>query len=74
METSKTVMFVVCYARWNLNMKKKAKLCYMYTESLKVFTKTEHVFIDIANQVGKRSDTSNYKIDRPKENNKNATG
>lgn len=55
-------------------MKKKAKLCYMYTESLKVFTKTEHVFVDIANQVGKRSDTSNYKIDRPKENNKNATG
>ena len=67
-------MFVVCYARWNLNMKKNAKLCYMYTESLKVFTKTEHVCVDIANQVGKRSDTSNYKIDRPKENNKNATG
>ena len=37
-----------------------ANLCYMETDSFNVNIKTEHVYKDIANDVEKRFDTSNY--------------
>ena len=41
------------------------KLCYMDTDSFTMHIKTEDFFKDIADDVEKRFDTSNYKCDRP---------
>ena len=41
------------------------KLCYMDTNSFIMNIKTEDFYKDISNDVEKRSDTSNYEIDRP---------
>ena len=53
-----------------------AKLCYMDTESFIIHIKTEDFFKDIAENVKKRFDTSNYEVDRPlpKQLNKNMIG
>ena len=40
--------------------KKKTKLCYMDTDSFIVYIKTEDVYEDIADDIEKRFDTSNY--------------
>ena len=40
------------------------KLCYMDTDSFVMNIKTEEFYKDIANDVEKRFDTSNYKVDR----------
>ena len=42
-----------------------AKLCYMDTGSFIIHIKTEDVYGDIAGDVAKRFDTSNFEIDRP---------
>ena len=42
-----------------------AKLCYMDTDSFIIYTKTEDVYEDIADNVEKRFDTSNYEVNRP---------
>ena len=38
----------------------KIKLCYMDTNSFKVYIKTEDIYVDIAKDVETRFDTSNY--------------
>ena len=43
----------------------RIKLCYMDTDSLIFKVKTEDFYEDIADDVEKRLDTSNYKIDGP---------
>ena len=43
----------------------KAKSCYVDTESFIIHVKAEDIHKDIAEDVEKRSDTSNFKIDRP---------
>ena len=52
------------------------KLCYMDTDSFIIHIKTEDFDEDIANDVVKRFDTSNYECDRPlsKGNNKKVIG
>ena len=42
-----------------------AKLCYMDTHSFIIDIKTEDFSEDIANDVEKRFDTSNYEVSRP---------
>ena len=42
-----------------------AKLCYMDTGSFIIYTKTEDFYKDIAGDVEKRYDISNYEVDRP---------
>ena len=42
-----------------------AKLCYMDTDSFTVHVKTDDTYKDIAEDVEKRFDTSNFEIDRP---------
>ena len=44
---------------------KKAKLCYMDTDSFIMQIKTEDFYEDIVDDVEKRFDTSNYEVDRP---------
>ena len=53
-----------------------AKLCYMDTDSFIFNIKTENFYEDIANDVEKRFDTSNYEISRllPKRKNKKVIG
>ena len=49
----------------------KVKLCYMDTDSFIMHIKTEDFYKDIANDVEKRSDTSNYEVNRPLPTGKN---
>ena len=49
----------------------RIKLCYMDPDSLIPMIKTEDFYRDIANDVEKRFDTSNYKVDRPLPTGKN---
>ena len=57
------------YEFWYDYMKPKygdnVKLCYMDTDSFIMHIKTEDLYKDIANDVEKRFDTSNYEVDRP---------
>ena len=55
---------------------KKAKLCYMDTNSFVVYVKRDHIYKDIVENVETRFDTWNYKLDTPfpKENNKKVRG
>ena len=63
------------YEFWYDYMKPKysndVKLCYMDTYSFVINIKTEDFYKDIANDVGKRFDTSNYEVDRPLPTGKN---
>ena len=56
--------------------KKNAELCYMDTGSFIIHMKTEDVYKDIPDDVEKRFDTSNHKVDKPlpKEMNKKVIG
>ena len=47
------------------------KLCYMDNESFIMHIKTEDFYKDIADDVEKRFDTSNYEVDRPLPTGKN---
>ena len=41
------------------------ELCYTDTDSFIIYIKTEDFYEDIANDIKKRFDTSNYEVDRP---------
>ena len=47
------------------------KLCYIDTDSFIMNIKTKDFYKDIANDVEKRFDTSNYEVDRPLPTGKN---
>ena len=63
------------YELWYNYIKSKyqynAKLCYMDTDRFIVHIKTEDVYEDIADDVEKRFDTSNYEVNRPLPTGKN---
>ena len=71
LEISKILM----YEFWCDYMKPKygdnVKLCYIDTDSFIMNIKTEDFCKDIANDVEKRFDTSNYEVDRPLSTGKN---
>ena len=71
LEISKILM----YEFWCDYMKPKygdnVKLCYIDTDSFITNIKTEDFCKDIANDVEKRFDTSNYEVDRPLSTGKN---
>ena len=60
---------ILMYEFWYDYMKPKygnrVKLCYMDTDSFLMNIKTNDFYKDIANDVEKRSDTSNYECNRP---------
>ena len=66
---------ILMYEFWYDYMKPKygndVKLCYMDTDSFVMNIKTEDFHKDIANDVDKRFDTSNYEVDRPLPTGKN---
>ena len=57
------------YEFWHAYIKPKyqndAKLCYMDTDNFIIHIKTRDVYEDIADDVEKRFDKSNYEVDRP---------
>ena len=70
LDISKTLM----YEFWYDYMKPKynnVKLCYMDIDSFVMNIKTNDFYKDIANDVEKRFDTSNYEVNRPLPTGKN---
>ena len=53
------------------NYQNDAKLCYIDTDSFIIHVKTEDVYEEIADDVEKIFDTSNYEVDRPLPTGKN---
>ena len=67
LDISKTLMYEFCYGYLKPKYGDRIKLCYMDTDIIK----TEDFYKDIANDVEKRFDTSNYEVDRPLPTGKN---
>ena len=65
LEISKIVMYEFWYDYMKPKYGDNVKLCYMDTDSFIMHIKTEGFYKDIANDVEKRFDTSNYEVDRP---------
>ena len=64
LKVSKTLMYEFWYDYMKPKYGDNVKLCYKYTDSFIMHFKTEDFYKDIANDVGKRFDTSNYECDR----------
>ena len=65
LEISKLLMYDFWYDYMKPKYGDSGKLCYMDTDSFLMNIKTEDFYKDIANDVEKRFDTSNYECDRP---------
>ena len=64
LEISKILMYEFWYDYMETKYGNNVKLCYMDTDSFIMNIKTEDFYKDIANDVEKRFDTSNYEVDR----------
>ena len=66
-DISKTLMYEFWYdyikPKYQETMKVSKKLCYMDTDSFIIYIKTEGFYEDIANDIEKWFDTSNYDKD-----------
>ena len=71
LEISKLLMYEFWYDYMEPKYDNNVKLCYMDTDSFIMNIKTEDISKDIANDVEKMFDTSNYEIDRPLPTGKN---
>ena len=65
LELSKILMHEFWYDYVKPKYGKKAKYCYMDTDSFIVYVKTDDIDKDIAENVETRFDTSNYELNRP---------
>ena len=65
LEISKTLMYEFWYDYMKPKYGDNVKLCYMDTDSFIMHIKTEDFYKDIADDVEKRFDTSNYAVNRP---------
>ena len=71
LDISKILMYEFWYDYIKPKYGNDVKLCYMDTDSFVMNIKTEDFYKDIANDVEKRFDTSNYEVDRPLPTGKN---
>ena len=71
LEISKLLMYELWYDYMKAKYGDNVKLCYMDTDNFIMNMKTEDFYKDIANDVEKRFDTSNYEVDRPLSTGKN---
>ena len=60
LDISKTLMYEFWYDYIKPKYQEKAKLCYMDTDSFIIHIKTEDFYKDIARDINKWYDTSNY--------------
>ena len=76
LEISKTLMYELWYDYIKQKYQDKTKICYMDADSFIINIKTEDYYEDIADDVEKIFDTSNYKVNRPllKRKNKKVIG
>ena len=78
LDISKTLMYVLWYDYIKPKYEDKSRLCYMDTESFVMHIKTEDFYKDIASDVERWFDTSNYdekdKIPLPIGKNKKVIG
>ena len=65
LEISKTLMYEFWYDYMKPKYGDNVKLCYMDSDSFIMHIKTEDFYKDIADDVEKRFDTSNYEFNRP---------
>ena len=65
LDISKILMYEFWYDYMKPKYGNKVKLCYMDTDSFIMNIKTNDFYKDIANDVDKRFDTSNYELNRP---------
>ena len=65
LDISKILMYEFWYDYMKPKYNDNAKLCYMDTDSFVINIKTNDFYKDIANDVEKRFDTSNYEVNRP---------
>ena len=66
LDISKTLMYEFWYDYIKPKYGDNARLCYMDTDSFIIYIKTEDFYEDIANDVERRFDTSNYNKDTKK--------
>ena len=71
LDISKTLMYKFWYDYMKPKYGNDVKLCYMDTDSFIMSIKTEDFYKDIANDVEKKFDTSNYEVNRPLPTGKN---
>ena len=71
LDISKILMYEFWYDYMKPKYNDKVKLCYMDTDSFIMSIKTNDFYKDIANDVDKRFDTSNYEVNRPLPTGKN---
>ena len=71
LEISKTLMYEFWYDYMKPKYSDNVKLCYLDTDSFIMHIKTEGFYNDIANDIEKRFDTSNYEVNRPLPTRKN---
>ena len=71
LEISEILMYEFRYDYMKPKYNDNVKLCYMDTDSFIMNIKTEDFYEDVANDVEKRFDTSNYEVDRPLSTGKN---
>ena len=60
LDISKTIMYKFWYDYTKPKYEVRVKLCYMDTDSFVIYIKTEDFYKDIADDVEKRFDTTNY--------------
>ena len=71
LEISKALIYEFWYDYMKPKYSDNVKLCYMDTDSFIMHIKTEDFYKDIANDVEKRLDTSDYEVNRPLSTGKN---
>ena len=71
LEISKILMYEFWYDYMKPKYRDNVKLCYIDTDSFIMHIKTEDFYKDIADDVEKRFDTSNYEFDTPLPTGKN---
>ena len=71
LDISKILMYEFWYDYMEPKYGNRVKLCYMDTDSFVMNIKTNDFYKDIANDVDKRFDTSNYECNRPLPTGKN---
>ena len=71
LDISKIAMYKYWYDYVQPKSEKKAKQCYMDTDSFIVNVKSEDIYDDLAGDIKTRFDTSYYEVKRPLPNGKN---
>ena len=65
LDLSETIMYEFWCDYFKSKDGENVKLCYMNTDSFIVHVKTNDIYKNIAEDVEKRFDTSNFEINRP---------